>query len=298
MKLFLALSRTPHGVLDLAAPSLSALLWAGGFPTAEILGLGLITAFCGYTSIYALNDVVDYRVDEEKSQRSGGPGSHQDLDSVFAAHPLAQGMLTFREGLFWSIAWAALAAVGAFLLNPVCAVIFLLACLLEFIYCRLLKVTYLRGVLSGLVKSSGPLAAVFAVDPRPNPSLLAVLFLWFFFWEIGGQNVPNDLGDLEEDRRIGGRTIPVRFGLKGSSFIILGSLFLAVIMSLVFFLAFPKEMSPVFLAGALVSGVYFLLLPAARLYKKKTSPAAFALFNRASYYPLAMVGVTVMSWVL
>jgi 4-hydroxybenzoate polyprenyltransferase len=67
-------------------------------------------------------------------------------------------------------------------------------------------------------------------------------------------------------------------------------------MSLVFFLAFPKVMSPVFLAGALVSGVYFLLLPAARLYKKKDSPAAFALFNRASYYPLAMVAITVMSW--
>jgi 4-hydroxybenzoate polyprenyltransferase len=297
LKLFLALSRTPHGLLDLAAPSLSALLWAGGFPPPEILGLGLITAFCGYTSIYALNDVVDHRVDEEKSRRSGVSGSHQDLDSVFVAHPLAQGMLTFREGLFWSIAWAALAAVGAYLLNPVCAIIFLLACLLEFSYCRLLKVTYLRGVISGFVKTSGPLAAVFAVDPRPSPSLLAVLFLWLFFWEIGGQNVPNDLADVEEDRRIGGRTIPVRFGPKGSSLIILGSLFLAVIMSLVYFLAFPKPMNPVFLAGTLVCGIYFLLVPAVRLYEKKTPQTAFVLFNRASFYPLAMVGVTVVSWI-
>jgi 4-hydroxybenzoate polyprenyltransferase len=297
LKLFLALSRTPHGMLDLAAPALGALLWMGGFPPPEIMGLGLITAFCGYTSIYALNDVTDHRVDREKSRRSAVSGTHQDLDSVFVEHPLAQGMLTFREGLFWAIAWAALAAVGAYLLNPVCAFIFLLACLLEFIYCRLLRVTYLRGVISGFVKTSGPLAAVFAVDPRPSPSLLAVLFLWLFFWEIGGQNVPNDFADMEEDRRIGGRTIPVRFGLKGSSLIILGSLFLAMGMSLVFFLAFPKKMGPVFLAGAFVCGIYFLLVPAARLYEKKTPQVAFALFNRASYYPLAMVGVTVVSWV-
>ena len=67
LKLFLALSRTPHGVLDLAAPALGALLWVGGFPPAEIMGLGLITAFCGYTSIYALNDVTDHRVDKEKT---------------------------------------------------------------------------------------------------------------------------------------------------------------------------------------------------------------------------------------
>jgi 4-hydroxybenzoate polyprenyltransferase len=160
-----------------------------------------------------------------------------------------------------------------------------------------LKVTYWRGVISGLVKTSGPVAAVFAVDPRPDPSLLAILFLWFFFWEIGGQNVPNDFADVEEDRRIGGKTIPVRFGLKGSGRIILGSLFLAVGMSLVFYLAFPRGMRPVFLAGAFFCGVYFLLQPAVRLYKKKTPDAAFALFNRASYYPLAMAGVTAASWV-
>ena len=297
LKLFLALSRTPHGMLDLAAPGLSALLWAGGFPPAEIMVLGLITAFCGYTSVYALNDVTDHRVDGEKSSRSRVSAVHQDLDSVFVEHPLARGMLTFREGLFWAVAWAALAAAGAYLLNPVCAFIFLLACLLEFIYCRLLKVTWLRGIISGLVKTSGPVAAVFAVDPVPNPSLIWVLFLWFFFWEIGGQNVPNDFADVEEDRRIGARTIPVRFGLKGSSLIILGSLSLAVVVSLVFFLAFPGKMSLVFPAGALACGIYFLLAPAVRLCQQRSPQAAFALFNRASYYPLAMVGVTVASWV-
>jgi 4-hydroxybenzoate polyprenyltransferase len=296
LKLFLALSRTPHGLLDLAAPGLSALLWLGTFPSGKILGLGLLTAFSGYTAIYALNDVVDRQVDREKLRLSDSSGRKQDLDSVFARHPLAQGILTYREGMFWTFAWAALAAAGAYLLNPVCALIFLLACLLEFSYCRLLKVTYLRGIISGLVKTSGPLAAVFAVDPHPNPSFLVVLFLWLFFWEIGGQNVPNDLADLEEDRRTGGKTIPVRFGFQGSVLIILASLFLAVDMSLVLIWVVPEEMNLVFLLGALAAGIYLLLIPVFKLYRSSDPGDAFALFNRASYYPLVMLGVTVASW--
>jgi len=284
-------------MLDLAAPGLSALLWLGTFPPAEVLGLGLLTAFSGYTAIYALNDVVDHRVDREKLRLTGPSGPKQDLDSVFARHPLAQGILAYREGMFWTLAWAALAAVGSYLLNPVCALIFLLACLLEFSYCRLLKVSYLRGIISGLVKTSGPLAAVFAVDPHPSPSFLVVLFLWLFFWEIGGQNVPNDLTDMEEDRRIGGKTIPVRFGFQGSVLIILASLFLAVDMSLVLIWVVPQEVSLAFLFGSLAAGIYLLLIPMFKLYGSREPGDAFALFNRASYYPLALLGVTVASWV-
>ncbi len=296
LKLFLALSRTPHGVLDLAAPSLSALLWLGTFPPAPVMGLGLLTAFSGYTAIYALNDVVDYRVDRGKMKGAGGPAFQGDLDSVFARHPLAQGMLSYREGMFWTLGWAALAAIGAYLLNPVCAFIFLLACFLEFSYCRLLKVTYLRGIISGLVKTSGPVAAIFAVDPDPAPAFLAVLFFWLFFWEIGGQNVPNDWGDLEEDRRLQAKTIPVRFGTGGALRVILVSLALSVGLSLLPFWALPQESSRFYLVGALLAGAFFLLTPGYKLYRGKSSPDAFALFNRASYYPLGMLVVTVLSW--
>ena len=63
LKLFLALSRTPHGLLDLATPGLAALLCLGGFPTPGVTLLGLLTVFAGYTAVYALNDLVDYRTD-------------------------------------------------------------------------------------------------------------------------------------------------------------------------------------------------------------------------------------------
>ena len=53
LKLFFALSRTPHGLLDMATPAVSALLWLGDFPTLKVIALGLVTAFSGYTAVYA-----------------------------------------------------------------------------------------------------------------------------------------------------------------------------------------------------------------------------------------------------
>lgn len=296
LKLFLALSRTPHGILDLAAPSMSALLWLGGFPPVEVLALGLITAFSGYTAVYALNDVVDRRVDKGKVQETMLAKAQGDLDSVFVRHPLAQGMLSPREGFLWTLAWAVLAMVGTYLLNPICTIIFSLACLLEYSYCRLLKVSYFRVVISGLVKTSGPLAAVFAVDSNPDLGFLATLFAWLFFWEMGGQNVPNDFSDMEEDRKIGAKTIPVKFGAPGSTLIILVSLVLAFGISLVLIWIGPKALNLAYLFGALLSGLYFLLIPGYRLWQSKNPRDALVLFNRASYYPLAILLTTVMSW--
>jgi len=44
---------------------------------------------------------------------------------------------------------------GAYRLNPVCAYIFVGGCLLEAVYCRLLRVSHLRTLVSGLVKTLG-----------------------------------------------------------------------------------------------------------------------------------------------
>ncbi len=298
MKLFLALSRTPHLLVDLAAPSLAAVLALGGFPPAGVLLLGLVTAFAGYSAVYALNDVVDQRIDRSTLASDAGPAVERDLDGIFVRHPLAQGLLNRREALAWTAAWSAAALVGASLLNPVCPLIFLGAALLEVLYCLLLKVTWLRGLVSGLVKTSGPLAAVFAVDPHPSPAFVAVLFFWLFFWEIGGQNVPNDLGDLETDRRIGARTIPVRFGSRGAARICAGSLLIALALSLALVNLLPVRPGGIYVAGALISGFYFLLAPCYPLTRKGGATGAFGLFNRASFYPLSMLVFAILDGVL
>lgn len=296
LKLFWALSRTPHGLLDMCTAALASLLWLGHFPSFKIIGIGLITVFAGYTAIYALNDIVGYRSDKRKLQQGNlrGFDDCEDLDARLVRHPMARGLLSFKEGLLWSIAWAVLAIIGAYLLNPVCVLIFICGSILETIYCLMWNISPSRTIISGVVKTAGPIAAVFAVDPNPSISYLIVLFLLMFFWEIGGQNVPNDWSDIEEDTLFQAQTVPIRLGLEQANVIIFGSIILTIILSgILLVLSNVAFELPFILAFAFV-GLYFLLLPTIKLYRSEESSHAMILFNKASYYPLALLVVIVI----
>jgi 4-hydroxybenzoate polyprenyltransferase len=289
LKPFLALSRTPHVLLDIATPAFAALLWLGDFPSLKVVLIGTVTAFAGYTAVYALNDLTDLRVDKEKIQQAdlGEPGDYLDAPSI--RHPVAQGALSFKNGLLWALAWAALAGIGATLLNPVCVLIFALACALEILYCLLLRVTHLRSIVSGVVKSSGAIAAVFAVEPSPSLPFLMLLFLWLFFWEIGGQNVPNDWTEMKVDSRIGAKTLPVRFGPEGTSILIIASLLMTLLMGVLLFRLASDHLELPFVIASSLVGIFLLIVPAYRLRKTKEPRHALVLFNRASFYPLALL---------
>jgi 4-hydroxybenzoate polyprenyltransferase len=296
LKLFWALSRTPHGLLDMSTAALGALLWLGHFPSLKIIGLGLITVFAGYTAVYALNDLVDYRSDKKKllQGQSGAQKNYRDLDAVFVGHPMACGFLSLKEGLLWAVAWALLALIGAYLLNPVCALIFICACILETAYCLMWKISPSRTLINGVVKTTGPIAAVFAVDPNPSWSYLIALFLLLFFWEIGGQNVPNDWVDLEEDKRFNAQTIPIRLGIKWAKVIIISSIILTLVFTVILLPLSHITFELPYLLGFMSIGAYLLLIPAVKLYKTEKISHAMALFNKASYYPLLLLIVIVI----
>jgi 4-hydroxybenzoate polyprenyltransferase len=289
MKRFFALSRTMHGILDLAAPGFSALLWLGAFPQWQVIALSIFTAFAAYTAIYALNDLVGYAVDKEKYSRSGLNEGYS-VEASDMRYPLAQSFLDYRSGLLWFGVWFAAALIGAYLLNPVIVFILLAAAVLETIYCLLLKVTWMRTFVSGLVKASGPIAAVFVVDPHPAPASLLLLFAWILFWEIGGQNVPADWNDTAEDKLIGAKTIPVQFGPQKAGLVVLTSLTLTVLLSLFLPRLSPLVLGLPYLTLSVLSGFFLLLLPAWNLYRKQQEGRLAAkLFDRASYYPLAQL---------
>ncbi|MGQ9859400.1 MAG: UbiA family prenyltransferase [Thermodesulfobacteriota bacterium] len=290
IKLFMALSRTPHGLLDMATPAFSALMCLGAFPPPGVILLGLLTAMAGYTAVYALNDLVDYPRDKERLSRSTATEREGDLDAFLVRHPVAQGLLSFREGVVWTVGWALVALAGAYVLRPVCAAVFLGACVLEAVYCALLRVSQLRMLVSGMVKSSGGLAAVLAVEPNPDPLFVANLFAWLFLWEIGGQNVPNDWSDLNEDMEVKARTLPVELGSASASWVVMTSLCSTLLLSLGLYWSTKAHLNPIFQPLALLNGWSLLLRPAWRLFKERSLGAASVLFNRASYYPLGMLG--------
>jgi hypothetical protein len=51
----------------------------------------------------------------------------------------------------------------------------------------------------------------------------------------------------------------------------------------------PGGVDYIFLAGVVFAGIFFLIAPALRLYLSHDPQMASPLFNRASYYPLALL---------
>jgi 4-hydroxybenzoate polyprenyltransferase len=298
MRLFWALSRTPHAIVDMATPALAALLCLGGFPSLGVVILGIVTVFAGYTAVYALNDLVDYRTDQRKMVDGLYSDSKDYLDGVLPRHPLAQGLLSFPQALVWAVGWGAVALVGAYLLNPLCVVIFLSGCLLEALYCWLWRMTPYRAVVNGLVKSSGAIAAVFAVQPLPSPLFLLVLFLWIFFWEIGGQNIPADWSDIMEDRRFGARTIPVHFGPRRAGVLAVLALLAAFFFNVVLLLISPLRLWPPLWLAVILVNAYCLLIPIVTVFHSQRREDVMQLFNKASHYPLATLGVVLAGLIL
>jgi 4-hydroxybenzoate polyprenyltransferase len=278
----------------MATPALAALLCLGGFPPLGVTLLGVITVFAGYTAVYALNDLVDYRTDQRKMVDGLYSDSADYLDGVLPRHPLAQGLLSFRQGLFWAAGWGAVALVGAYLLNPVCVAIFLAGCLLEAIYCWLWQMTPYRALVNGLVKSSGALAAVFAVQPHPSVFFLLILFLWIFSWEIGGQNIPADWSDIMEDRRFGARTIPVHFGTRRAGVLAVVTLLAAFFFNVVLLLVSPLSLWPPLWSAVVLVNAYCLLMPVVTVLNSQRREDVMRLFNKASHYPLAVLGVVLL----
>lgn len=285
-------------MLDMCTPAFGALLWLGHFPPLYVIVLGLITTFAGYTAVYALNDVIDYEADKEKAAIGGFSNSQSDLDGLIVRHPMAQGLLSFRQGLTWFLVWGLVALIGAYILNPVCVLIFLAGCTLEAIYCMLWRVSPFRTVVSGAVKTSGAIAAVFAVDPNPSGAYLIILFLLLFFWEIGGQNIPNDWADIEEDKRFKALTIPVRYGLGAARIIVMVTLILALCLNGVIFKFSQTDFAIFYIIISLAVGCYLLLLPAMKLYQTRKGSEAMALFNKASYYPPVLLVIVLFKMII
>ena len=295
---FLALSRTHHGVLDMMAPVFAALVYLGYFPDSRIVMVGVITVFAGYTAVYALNDIAGYRDDKKNIRPTNKrPTSKKgiDLDSILIRHPLAQGVITLKSAALWAGFWSLVAVLGAYLLNPYCILIFISGALLEIIYCYLLKISYLRVIISGFVKAAGPVAAVFAVDRNPDALFVSLIFVFFFLWEAGGQNIPNDYTDMDEDQTVNAKTLPLMFGRDITCSLIMGLLSASfLIMTILFFIS-PVDFGwfSYLLFG---SGSFFLLiLPAQRLLKFRSNQDAMIVFNKASYYPVFLLCVVLMN---
>jgi 4-hydroxybenzoate polyprenyltransferase len=87
----------------------------------------------------------------------------------------------------------------------------------------------------------------------------------------------------------------VRLGTGYAALILLGCIILALVMNIFVFYHSNLGINPPYVIASLIVGVYLLLLPAFRTFMSKKRSHAMGLFNKASYYPLAMLVVIVIN---
>ena len=82
-----------------------------------------------------------------------------------------------------------------------------------------------------------------------------------------------------------------------STTLIIVTLGVAFCLSMINFFHSKIDYESLFILAAGVAGFFFLVMPACQLYKTKQRDEAMALFNKASYYPLSILGVVLVKLV-
>ena len=282
IRAFYGLSRCTQATLTVAQPVLGALI-ADSSPPLTLL-VGVVAAFTGYYSMFAANDVLDIRLDR---RRLAFARDHDgfDIDSAGARHPLATGQLRFVDGVLWVAILGLTSLALVSILTPAYGLVSIAVALTGIGYCLLATVTPYKVILAGItVALAASLGWLLCVTSLDWP-LLSVFFLWIAAWEIGGRNIPNDWSDVDEDIQVGIKTVPAVFGDRTSGIIIAGTLLFAFLAGIALMVARWSAFGPIGVAGAIVTGVWALILPSVKLLRKPSRQAALVLFNYASLYP-------------
>lgn len=281
------LSRTRQALLSVAQPALGAVIALGGLPTLRQMALGLVAATTGFLAVFSLNDVLDERVDKMALAAGKAEFVGFDLDTVYSRHPIAGGQIPLRVALAWVGGLAVVSATIAYVLHPICLLLFGVAVALEVLYCLLRSVTWAKTFVSGAMVAVGGLAGWVAVAPLSARAIPLAAFL--AVWEIAGRNIPNDLSDVDADARTGIRTVATTYGGRTAARATLAGAVVTIGALRLF--AIPAWADVVLLLTAF----WAMLLPAISLVGKPSSEQAGAYFNRASLLPALVFPIVVIA---
>jgi 4-hydroxybenzoate polyprenyltransferase len=283
------MSRGRQALLSVAQPVLCVLLALGHLPGYRVALLGIVAAASGELAVYALNDVLDYRVDAESLRAGKGDGIGFDIDVAYERHPLAHGHLSIAFGIGWEVFLCTVFAVSAWLLSPLCLIFFVVAVGLQGVYCLLRRVTWTKTIISGVMVGIGSLAGWVAVMPISARALWP--FLYLAAWETD-RNLANDLSDIESDSRVGLATVAHLYGPGTSARAIFGLMLGTVALAVALPMPWPARVV------ALGGGLWSMGLPAWRVLRQPTPTVATDLFNHLSFYPVIVVAGLLSSWAL
>ncbi|MCL6471455.1 MAG: UbiA prenyltransferase family protein [Firmicutes bacterium] len=275
---FYDLARGIHSPLSLFQPLLGAIISLRAMPSSRVLLLGLIAATAGYFAVFSLNDILDRKTDRKSIEIGKAKRDKHDIGVTVFKHPLARGEISLAAAVTWVSLLTAVSGFFAYLLNPLCLLLFAGCVILETVYCLMRTVSWTKTIVTGIMVAMGGLAGWVAVAPLT----LAVVpfFLFLAFWEIFGRNLANDLADVESDKVVGLRTVATTFGNRTSAAaILIGSWAIVIVV-----LTLPIVPTARLVGSAIA--IWAMGIPSIALVKAPTSIQASTYFNRASLVPM------------
>lgn len=201
LRTYLSFVRFSHSVFALPFALAGALLASRHTPiTWPVVGWILVAMVAARSSAMGFNRLVDARFDAENPRT--------------ANREIPRGAMSRAEATVFVVVSTAAFVVAAWRLNPVCLALSPVALGIVFWYSLAKRFTSYTQLFLGLAMAVAPVGGWLAVGGRGGwePWLLAAAIgTW-----VGGFDVLYACQDLEVDRRLGLRSIPVRFGIPAS----------------------------------------------------------------------------------
>ena len=198
---YLSFVRFSHSVFALPFALAGALLAARHTPiTWPIVGWILVAMVAARSAAMGFNRLVDARFDA--------------LNPRTASREIPRGAMSRPEATVFIVVATAGFVFAAWRLNPICLALSPVALAIVFWYSLAKRFTSYTQLFLGLAMAVAPVGGWLAVGGRGGwePWLLALAIgTW-----VGGFDVLYACQDLEVDRKLGLRSIPVRFGVPAS----------------------------------------------------------------------------------
>lgn len=201
VRTYLSFIRFSHSVFALPFALAGALLASRHVPiTWPVVGWILVAMVAARSAAMGFNRLVDARFDAENPRT--------------ANRELPRGAMSRVEATVFVVVSTVVFVFAAWRLNPICLALSPVALGIVFWYSLAKRFTTYTQLFLGLAMAVAPVGGWLAVGGRGGwePWLLALAIgTW-----VGGFDVLYACQDLEVDRRLGLRSIPVRFGVPAS----------------------------------------------------------------------------------
>ena len=192
-----------HSIFALPFALTGAVLAAGGWPQARVLGWIIVCMIAARSAAMAFNRLVDARLDAANPRTAMRAIPAGTLSSKFVGGFVVISVVVF--------------ALGAAMLNKLTFELAPIALTVVLAYSYMKRFTRWSHLVLGLALGIAPAAAWIAVQGKLDVRIVVLtgaVLLW-----VGGFDVLYACQDFEHDRRVGLNSVPQAFGLNAAFWI-------------------------------------------------------------------------------